>query len=132
MAELASAGDPRFQVSRLEEGTSRSYSIDTIDKVRSTLAPGDELFFIIGADAFAEIHTWHRWHEVVGAVRFLVVSRPGHTYEEPPGASCERIDSIELPVSSSEIRRQFAAGVPPSGIPRPVLEYARQHHLYAA
>ena len=37
---------------------SRSYSIDTILKVRARLAPGDELFFIIGADAFAEIVTW--------------------------------------------------------------------------
>src|SRR4051812_29860577 len=58
MAELSTAADPRFQVSRLEEGTVRSYSIDTIEKARAGLSPGDELFFIIGADAFAEIQTW--------------------------------------------------------------------------
>ena len=39
MAELATAGDPRFRVSRLEEGTGRSYSIDTIEKVRAEMAP---------------------------------------------------------------------------------------------
>src|SRR5436853_392598 len=61
MAELAASADPRFSVSRLEEGTARSYSIDTIGKVRAELQPEDELFFIIGADAFAEIQTWHRW-----------------------------------------------------------------------
>src|SRR5579862_637552 len=55
MVELACEGEPRFEVSRLEEGTERSYSIDTIEKLRTTLAPGDQLFFIIGADAFAEI-----------------------------------------------------------------------------
>src|SRR4051812_29530676 len=41
MVELAVAGEPRFEVSRLEEHTERSYSIYTIDKVRATLAPGD-------------------------------------------------------------------------------------------
>ena len=61
MAELACREDPRFEVSRLEEGTARSYSIDTVEKVRATLAPGDELYFLIGADAFAEIRSWHRW-----------------------------------------------------------------------
>src|SRR6476661_10287697 len=85
MAELATAGDPRFRVSRLEEGTARSYSIDTISKVRAGMAPADELFFIIGADAFAEIRTWHRWRDVARGVRFLVVSRPGHFYQAPPG-----------------------------------------------
>src|SRR6266513_2675858 len=43
MVELACRGEPRFEVSRLEEGTVRSYSIDTIEKVRSTMAPDDEL-----------------------------------------------------------------------------------------
>src|SRR4051812_31834549 len=44
MMEIAAAADPRFSASRLEEGTAGSYSIDTIEKVRSGLAPGDELF----------------------------------------------------------------------------------------
>src|SRR5579883_2658750 len=43
MAEIACDVDPRFEVSRLEEGTARSYSIDTIEKLKTQLAPGDEL-----------------------------------------------------------------------------------------
>ena len=39
MAELACQGDPRFEVSRIEEDTARSYSIDTIEKLRARLAP---------------------------------------------------------------------------------------------
>ena len=113
MAELACAGREGFEVSRLEEGTARSYSIDTIHKVRARMAPGDELFFIIGADAFAEIETWLRWQEVVRAVRFIVVSRPGHLYHVPAGTSVERLDSLELTVSSSQIRRALAAGARP-------------------
>ena len=72
MAELACQGEARFEVSRLEEGTARSYSIDTIEKLRAHLAPGDQLYFLIGADAFAEIRTWHRWRDVVRGVRFQI------------------------------------------------------------
>src|ERR1051326_6924552 len=51
MVQLACSGESRFEVSRIEENTDCSYSIDTIEKVRARLAPGDDLFFIIGADA---------------------------------------------------------------------------------
>src|SRR5260370_1510248 len=94
MAELACQDQPRFEVSRLEEGTARSYSIDTIERLRSSLAPGDELYFLIGADAFAEIRTWHRWQDVARCVSFLVVSRPGHVYDVPPGVSLHRLDTL--------------------------------------
>jgi nicotinate-nucleotide adenylyltransferase len=130
MIELACQGEPRFEVSRLEEGTARSYSIDTIEKVRLGVKPHDELFFIIGADAFAEIRTWHRWEDVARAVCFIVVSRPGHPYEVPPQARVERLDSVELPVSSSEIRRALAANEYTVAVPERVLEYILEHKLY--
>jgi nicotinate-nucleotide adenylyltransferase len=130
MAELACNGEARFEVSRLEEDTARSYSIDTIEKLRARLAPGDELYFLIGADAFAEIRTWHRWRDVARGVRFLVVSRPGHLYQSPPGVEFDRIDDIEVPVSSSEIRRALASGQRPAGLPAAVLNYAVSHGLY--
>ena len=130
MAELACAGEPRFEVSRLEQGTSRSYSIDTIEKVKRTIAPDDELFFIIGADAFAEIRTWHRWEDVARAVRFIVVSRPGGRYDLPAGMRVDRLDSVDMPVSSSQIRTALAAGESPSEVPAEVLSYIRDHGLY--
>src|SRR5579872_1344244 len=107
MAELACRDHPGFAVSRLEEGTARSYSIDTIGKVRAGLQPQDELFFILGADAFAEIRTWYRWREVASAVIFLVVSRPGHAYDVPAETRVERLDTLELTLSSSDIRRSL-------------------------
>jgi nicotinate-nucleotide adenylyltransferase len=131
MIELAIAGDPRFEASRLEEYTSRSYSIDTIERVRQTLAPGDRLFFLIGADAFAEIRTWHRWRDVAAAVTFIVVSRPNACYEIPEGASVVRIDTVRLPWSSSEIRRAISEKKPNPGLPAPVLQYALERHLYS-
>jgi nicotinate-nucleotide adenylyltransferase len=132
MTELACAGDSRFEVSRLEENTSPSYSIDTIERVKLTLASADELFFIIGADAFAEITTWRRWHDLVQSVTFIVVSRPGNTYSAPPGVNLERLDSIDLPVSSSNIRDELAWGNRPSEIDERVLKYILSRHLYGA
>ena len=132
MAELACEGEARFEVSRLEQDTARSYSIDTIEKVRAGLAAEDVLYFLIGADAFAEIQTWYRWREVIARVRFLVVSRPGHEYRAPQGAVFDRIDDLEVPISSSDIRRALAAGEQPAGLPEAVREYAASHALYRA
>jgi nicotinate-nucleotide adenylyltransferase len=132
MAELACSGEPRLELSRLEEGTACSYSIDTIEKVRARMAPGDELFFIIGADAFAEIQTWLRWREVARAVEFVVISRPGHVYGAPQGVRLARLDKVELRISSSDIRAELAAGRKPRGIPEPVREYIVRHGLYGA
>jgi nicotinate-nucleotide adenylyltransferase len=130
MAELAAQGDARFVVSRLEEGAGRSYSIDTVQKVQAKLAPDDTLFFLIGADAFAEIETWHRWQELIRAIAFIVVSRPGHRYRIPEGARVERLETLDLPVSSSEIRAALACGKRPEEIPEAVLEYIYRHGLY--
>src|SRR5690242_16542429 len=94
MAEIAACCDPRFEVSRLEEGSGRSYSIDTIEKVRGGMASTDELFFIIGADAFAEVQTWRRWRDVAAAVRFLVVSRPNAIYTAPAEVRFDRLDTL--------------------------------------
>ena len=129
MTELACADDARFEVSRLEENTT-SYSIDTITKLRARLAPKNEMFFLIGADAFAEIETWRRWRDVVRIVTFIVASRPGHTYRVPDHAAVERLETVDLPYSSSSIRRALAAGERPAEVPEPVLDYIYQHGLY--
>jgi nicotinate-nucleotide adenylyltransferase len=129
MVELVCRADPRFIVSRIEEGDRKSYSIDTIEKVR---ACGEQPYFIIGADAFAEITTWHRWEELIYLTEFIVVTRPGHIYTAPTGAKVHRLDTVALPVSSSEIRRRLAAGEMPPELPAPVAGYIKEQGLYRA
>jgi nicotinate-nucleotide adenylyltransferase len=128
MAELACAIDPWFEVSRIEAGESRSYSILTIEKLKSRgVAP---LHFLIGADAFREIRTWHRWHDVVASVEFIVVTRPGAKWETPPGAIVHELAGLDLPVSSSEVRKQITEGYSDVPVPAAVLAYIREHGLY--
>ena len=129
MVELACAADARFAPSRLEEGAGKSYSIHTIERVRAA-EPDAELHFLIGADAFAEIGTWYRWQDVLAAVTFIVVSRPGATYKIPPQARVLRLEQIDMPVSSSEIRRLLKNGLLDAPVPPAVAAYIQEHGLY--
>jgi nicotinate-nucleotide adenylyltransferase len=129
MVELACQGQPLFEASRLEAGARDSYSIETIERVRASLS-GHELYFLIGADAFAEIRTWHRWREVIASVDFIVVGRPGAAYAVPEGARVHPLEGVDLPVSSSEIRSRLAAGENPPDLPPAVLQYIRENALY--
>ena len=130
MVELAAAGDERFRASRLEEGQEKSYSILTIERVRRELGPGSELYFLIGADAFSEIETWFRWRDVLEAVEFIVLSRPGYAYDIPDGARVHRLETLQLDVSSTTIRKRLAAGEAPLELPPAVLRYVRENGLY--
>ena len=134
MVELACAADPRFAVSRVEAPSerdeTRSYSIFAIEKLK---ARGfDPLNFLIGADAFADIRTWFRWEDVVAAVEFIVVTRPGLNgkWNAPPGAVVHELSGLDLPVSSSDVRRQLMENVPRVPVPDAVLRYIREHGLY--
>jgi nicotinate-nucleotide adenylyltransferase len=130
MVELAVQNEPGLVASRLEADASPSFSIDTIERLKTQLKPDDRLFFLIGADAFADIQTWKRWRDVAKAVEFIVVSRPGHQYEAPEGARVHRLDILDLPVSSSGIRERLAAGDARVEAPAAVLDYIAARNLY--
>jgi nicotinate-nucleotide adenylyltransferase len=134
MVELACAADRRFEVSLVEapdpSNNSPSYSILAIEKLKAS--GFQPLSFLIGADAFDDIRNWYRWKDVVAAVEFIVVTRAGSNphRDVPPGAIVHELDGLDLPVSSSEVRRlvtEDAASVP---VPDPVLRYIRDHGLY--
>ena len=132
-----------------------SYTSVTLQKLRETGLQPWQLFFITGADAFAEIATWHDYPEVLNRSHFVVVSRTGHrasdlTTRLPDLASRMRVpdqtlgqDPIETPgiwlverdtrdISSSDVRRRLASGLPIDDlVSRAVAAYISQHHLYA-
>jgi nicotinate-nucleotide adenylyltransferase len=137
MVEIAVQGDSRMIASRLEapgNDGKRHYSIDTIQRLRSELAPGDRLFFVIGADAFAEIATWYRWREILDMVEFIVVSRPGEELaaeDVPAGATVHWLRNVNVPISSTEIRERLAQGQSADAWLDPaVAGYIRSQALY--
>jgi nicotinate-nucleotide adenylyltransferase len=128
MLELACADEPHFKVSRIEQDFPRSYSILTIQELlKAGVAP---LGFLIGADAFAEIRTWHRWEEVVNLVEFIVVTRPGAAYEVPPDAVVHELSGLNMAVSSSDVRARIERGERDVPVPAAVLRYIDEHGLY--
>jgi nicotinate-nucleotide adenylyltransferase len=130
MVQLACAGERGLEASDLEAGAEHSYSIYTIERLKAALAPEDTLLFIIGADAFDEIQTWYRWRDVVAAVEFIVVTRPGHSYSVPDGARVHPLGSVHMRVSSSHIRQKLALCERPEELPPAVFGYIRENRLY--
>ncbi len=128
MVELACAADPRFEASRIEAGSERSYSIHTIEKLNALGM--NRLGFLIGADAFADIRSWYRWRDVVTSVEFIVVTRPGSDWETPPGAVVHELTGLHLPISSSGIREQLMRGDAHVPVPPSVLAWIRDRGLY--
>lgn len=131
MVEIACAPYPSFLASRLEAGQETSYTFNTLQRFREEeLKPQDELFFLIGADAFDEIPTWYKWESVLEMTNFIVVSRPGTSYRIPERAWVHKLDNLDLPVSSSTIRDRLTAGESVPEVPAEVRDYIEQRKLY--
>ena len=130
MVHIACSAYPCFIASRLEASEDQSFTIETLERFEKEIQPVDQLFFLIGADAFADITSWKRWQELLAKVQFIVVSRPGMEYSVPEGARIIRLDGLEIPVSSSTVREQLERGLSPAEVPVEVREYIEQRGLY--
>ncbi len=130
MVELACEPFPCFWASRLEEAKERSYTVETLERFRTVMNPGDDLYFLIGADAFDELQTWQRWQDVVAMTKFIVATRPGEDYRVPAGATVLRLDGLDLPVASTTIRARLAGGEATPELPDAVRRYIEKHGLY--
>jgi len=76
MVELAIAHVAGFRASAIElERPGPSYSVDTLRALRNQLGE-DRLVFILGLDAFRELHTWKDCAEIFGLSDVVVVTRP--------------------------------------------------------
>jgi nicotinate-nucleotide adenylyltransferase len=79
MTALAVNGIDGLRASDIElSAPGLSYTADTLHRFSSATGLGvSQIFFITGADAFAEIETWYRYPEVLELANFVAVSRPG-------------------------------------------------------
>lgn len=84
MVRLAVADTPGLGVSDVEVARpGASYSIDTVRHFGAVLEPGDELYLILGLDAFLLIGSWKDWRELLALTHVIVTSRPGFGGELP-------------------------------------------------
>lgn len=157
MLKLATTRDPRFGVDERElRRKGPTYTYDTLAEIRRERGPQAVLVFLAGSDAFARIHTWHRWTELLELAHFAVAIRADDAqwFAKGPGAFPREIwpritlnlrDLVGAPagrvmtfsmtplaISSTAIRALAAEGASIRYLtPDPVVEYIRSHRLYA-
>ena len=78
MVILATLSNPHFFASSAEiDRGGTSYSIETIQFFRQQFGQETKLYFIMGLDAFLEISTWKKFHELLASCKLIITSRPG-------------------------------------------------------
>jgi nicotinate-nucleotide adenylyltransferase len=126
LVAAAIAGEPRFVLDDSEiHRAGPSFTIDTVEHVRAA-HPAAELFYFIGEDNLAALHTWRRIDELRQLAQFVVFGRgengPAHDFPR----LARRID-----ISATEIRGRVARGESIRYlVPDPVRALIEQHHLY--
>jgi nicotinate-nucleotide adenylyltransferase len=79
MLALATQEDERLRISTIElDEPERPYAVDTIERMQIGIGDYRQLFFMIGADSWAEITTWHEWQRLLKMCDVIVVTRPGY------------------------------------------------------
>ena len=84
MLVLATQDDPGLAISTFEiEAPNRRYTVDTVAHFINVLGNSSQLFFIMGADSWAEITTWREWERLLTMTNHIVVTRPGYDLRPP-------------------------------------------------
>lgn len=136
MTVIATAANPRFEVSRIEiERAGPTYTIDTLREI-SAVEPEAELYFITGADALAAILSWRDHEELFELAHFVGCTRPGHEMDDETleGLPTDRITLVEIPalaISSTDCRARVVSAEPVWYlVPDGVVQYIAKHDLY--
>lgn len=135
MVKLSLCSKKKFTVHAYETNKkSPSYSIETVRYLKRKLGRRAEFFFIIGADAFGEIHTWRRWRELLKLCHFVVINRPGYKIVLPNKSIAANVLIMRIagiPLAATVIRQKIAKNKSISKfVPKAVYSYIKKHNLY--
>ncbi|MCX8031605.1 MAG: nicotinate-nucleotide adenylyltransferase [Thermodesulfovibrionales bacterium] len=80
MTKIAISSNPYFVISDIEiRSSERSYTVNTLDHLNK-LYKLDELFLILGIDAFLDIESWFQPEKIIENIDFIVLSREGYSF----------------------------------------------------
>ncbi len=152
MLKAGTRGNRFFQTSEIEiQRKGVSYTIDTL---RAFEKRSRETYFLIGIDAFSEIHTWHEYGKLFYHSHFIVMTRPARKQSSLPNIlphdmrkevrvidenilehqSGNRIylhEITQLDISSTKIKQLLQNGRSVRYlVPGPVERYINQRGLY--
>lgn len=134
MTRIAAQDSSLLEVLDLEgRRNGPSYSIETLREIHRLYKDNVDIFFIIGMDAFLEINTWKEYKNLFKESNFVVLKRPGFSFEElepfiismevgfkrmsdsntfatPSGNLLIYKEATLMDISSTRIREMVAAG----------------------
>jgi nicotinate-nucleotide adenylyltransferase len=156
LLNLAIADNPRLQALDLEYRLGgKSYTVRSLKALQRHFHGAPELFFLLGLDAFLEVHTWWHYPKLFGLAQMVVMRRSSYREEDlerhlhihvsdryrwdalksrfvhPTLLPVHYLRVTRIDVSSTRIRQLTAQGksirylVPPE-----VISYIRDNHLY--
>ena len=137
------------------EQPEKPYTFQTLSRLNEQY-PHDDIYFIMGADSWADITTWYEWEKVLGLSNHVVMTRPGYQSEtghvtedvrrritdirgekrvERPEDDSRRIyfsDAVSLDISASSIRFRIAEGDLSwkQDVPENVANYIEKYQIY--
>jgi nicotinate-nucleotide adenylyltransferase len=115
MVHAAVASDARFEVNDCETmRAGRSYTVDTLSALRREF-PDATMYFIVGADEYEALASWHEPAQILELANLAVVDRDGTRAMDtvPDVAGADGVDFVpveRIDISSSQVRIELAAG----------------------
>jgi nicotinate-nucleotide adenylyltransferase len=118
-----------------------SYSYHTVLSFKNEY-PKDELFLMMGSDAFLQFDTWYNWQKLLKLCQIVVDQRSGDSLKkieekkqsilkQSKYAKIHFCDVTQMDISSSKIRSNLKQGVDATGMLNPtVLDYIKINKLY--
>jgi nicotinate-nucleotide adenylyltransferase len=133
MVADAIADEPGLAVEGRElQRSGPSYSAETLAELRQDCGPDVALIFIVGSDAFNQLHRWQDWQRIFDSAHLVVLERPefplaiakeveaflaprwvddrAALLAEPCG-NIHRLQLSQLAISATDIRRRIADGL---------------------
>ncbi len=138
------------------DAPTRPYTIETLGRLKES-NPEAHLFFVMGADSFAEVTIWREYERLLTGYGIIVAARPGFRAEELTSRLSPELQSrivnlggqqhprledildsrifltdyVSEEISSTQIRAAVAAGQNVDHlVPKGVANYIRKHRLY--
>jgi nicotinate-nucleotide adenylyltransferase len=142
MVENGIKANPLFRMSTVDtDRDGPSYTVDTIDIIRTQLGSKTRVFFIVGMDSIADLPLWHEPERLVKSCFLVAFPRLGVTRNDICKAG-QKLPELkenlillsggEVDISSTELRRHVARGQSiDDKVPNVVAEYIRVAGLYA-
>lgn len=142
MVQITIQAIPAFAITDVEmRRPSKSYSIETVQELQQQFGPDAELFFIIGLDAFLELHTWKQASDLLRACHFVVLARPGSTFtsllkmpvlpslDRAPLAALDTHRALQVDVPLPGGMSLILLSIPPCSVSASDIRYRVAHRL---